>query len=184
MTISTCPNQVRFPKQVVDLLDQQFWRWGYDVKHKTGNLLVKYGLERIPPPSSEENRSSGYYVETGPQSRILLRSFAVFSGHDLHGGMLLKRFDGHPYRTPAARLAKIPYSEDDFPPLVTFAPNDTAYRELTLQLFSWIAEYESWIEKRLGTAYLRECLKRRDKRAVVEADQSVAAWSDLAQDYR
>ena len=120
--------------------------------------------------------------------RLKLASSCVvllfFFGHDLQGGLLLKRFDRHAYRTPHACLTEIPYCEEDLPLLVNFEANDTAFLKLTKYFFSWIAEYESWIEEEFGSSYIQQCLDSRDKQAIVGGDQSAAAWSELAQKYR
>ena len=170
----------RFSQKLVRLIDQQFWRWGCDVKHASGNLLVQFGFRRIPPPSSDSSKSSVYLLELDPYTRITLRGSAVFYGNDDLGGLLIRRFDSQPYRTPLAHLEELPHTPDCLPPLERFNNADRHWRELASGLFRWIAQYEARIIGEYGTPYVEQTLKLRDKRPVVAVSASESEWLRLA----
>ena len=168
-------------QQLVRMLDQQFWRWGCDVKHDSGNLLVEHGFERIPPPNQEQAGSSIYRLQLSASNRVVLRSFAVFYGDDSLGGLLLKRFDGHPYQAPRADLEVLPYQESDLPPLERAAPDDTASWTLLAALIEQIIAYETWVRTVFGTHYVQKTLEKRKKRPVASASETETTWESIAQ---
>ena len=168
-------------QKLAGLMDQQFWRWGCDVKHDSGNLLVDYGFERIPSSNPELDSSSAYCLNPSPATRLVLRSFSVFYGDDRVGGLLLKRFDEHLYRTPASKLRAMPYQETDLPPLSKAAPGDTASFKLLVDLIGQIVAYEAWVRTTFGIEYVQKTLEKRQKRPVAFADEAEPIWEAMAQ---
>ena len=179
MTAGGARNEAKLLQRFTRMVDQQFWRWGCDVKHEDGNLLVRYGFERVPPPDRQTASSSAYYLKPHAGARIVLRSFAVFYGDDGLGGLLLKRFDCRPYRTPAAELEIVPHHESDLPLLVQSAPNDDDWRTLAVDLVEQIIAYETWVMRIFGTKYVKKTLTARQKRPVASADETEAEWRRL-----
>lgn len=185
--ISKRSNAKNFQK-LARMMDQQFWRWGCDVKHGSGNLLAAYGFKRIPPSNQEPTTSSAYHLNISTESRLVLRSFAVFYGDDGLGGILLKRFDGDPYRTPSPDLESLPYHEPDLPPLRKVAPDDAAddatSSALLADLIQQIIAYEAWVRTAFGNDYVQETLEKRHKRPVVSAKDTEANWEMIAHQFR
>ena len=177
-SIASVPAQ--FSQRVVDLLDQQFWRWGCDVKHRSGNQLIRFGFRRVPPPDPEPPNSSAYSLELDPVTRIVLRGSAAFYGNENLGGLLTRRFDSQPYRTPLAHLEELPHTPDSLPPLQPFQSTDLNWRPLASALFHWIAEYEAWIVREFGTQYIQQSLDQRKKRPAVAAVAAVSEWLKIA----
>ena len=180
MTLLVEAKPARFNQRLVRLLDQQFWRWGCDVKHTTGNLLVRFGFTRIPPPTADQSLTSVYLQEVDSCTRIVLRGSAAFYGHDCQGGLLVRRFDSQPYRTPSSQLEELPHTPDCLPPLEPFQQADQQGRKLTSELFRWIAQYEAWIIREFGTQYVERSLELRGKRPVVEVSATEIEWLRLA----
>lgn len=166
-------------QEVAKLLDQQFWRWGCDVKHPAGNLLVEYGFERIPPPCRVEGGSSAYRLHIDANRRIILRSFAVFFGDDRFGGILFKRFEGQAFRTPGSDLARVPHTELDLLRMHR-SQDQPETRALTAALFRQIVDYETWVYDRHGLDYVEQTLSSRNKRPAVPADRACEDWMKLA----
>lgn len=180
MTLFVEAKPARFHQKVVRLFDQQFWRWGCDVKHTSGNLLVRFGFRRIPPPNPDSSQSSVYLLEIDRCTRVVLRGSAAFFGNDCLGGLLVKRFDSLPYRTPLAHLEELPHTPDCLPPLERFQSADPHWSELASELFRWIAQYEAWIIREYGSQYVERSLELRGKRPVVEVSALESEWLKLA----
>lgn len=167
-------------KKAMHLLDQQMWLWGCDIKHPQGNLLTEYGFRRIPNPDPSSSNSSVYRLELDRHSRVILRGFAVFFGKDFLGGLLFKRFDSQPYRTPATDLADLPFTKFDLPTLGRYGDESQEFCQLASGLFQWIANYDSWVKENFGTGYIEDCLKSRGKQPAVPAIQAESTWLELA----
>ena len=180
MTVLAASKPARFSQRIVRLLDQQFWRWGCDVKHAGGNLLVRFGFRRIPPPTPGEPKTSVYVLEIDPSIRIVLRGSAAFYGNDQLGGLLIKRFDSQPYRTPQAYLEELPHTPDCLPAVEPFQKTEQQCRKLASELFHWTAQYEAWINSECGVQYVEQSLKLWGKRPAVEASASESRWLELA----
>lgn len=171
-------------QQLARMMDQQFWRWGCDVKHDSGNLLVEYGFQRIPPSNQEMESSSAYVLKPSRSARLVLRSFVVFYGDDRLGGLMLKRFDGHPYRAPASDLDVMPYQESDLPPLAKAAPDDAASSTLLTGLIEQITAYEAWVSTTFGSDYVQKTLNKREKKPAAAAGKVEAKWEAIAQQFQ
>lgn len=180
MTALVASKPARLSQKAVRLLDMQFWRWGCDVKHPTGNLLVRFGFRRIPSPVPDSSKTSVYVLEDAPSIHIVLRGSAAFYGKDRLGGLLLRRFDSQPYRTPSSHLEELPHTPNDLPPLERYRQADQQCPELTRELFCWIAKYEAWIAREVGIQHVEDSLELWGKRPVVEAAELEGEWLKLA----
>ena len=184
MHLTAKQNRPRQFQKLARMMDQQFWRWGCDVKHDSGNLLVKYGFERIPPANQELATSSVYRLKPKPSFRLVLLSFVVFYGDDRLGGLLLKRFDANPYRAPAPDLEAMPYHESDLPPLIKSAPDNAKSSTLLADLIEQIIAYETWVRTAVGNDYVQKTLEKRQKRPVASAGEAESKWETMAQQFR
>jgi hypothetical protein len=57
---------------LAELLHQQCWGWGCDIKRSDGNLLGRYGARRVPPETRRRDCSTAYHVVCGDDTRIAL----------------------------------------------------------------------------------------------------------------
>jgi hypothetical protein len=57
---------------LAELLHQQCWCWGCDIKRSDGNLLGRYGARRVPPETRRRDCSTAYHVVCGDDTRIAL----------------------------------------------------------------------------------------------------------------
>lgn len=104
-----------FHGMAAELLNQQLWCWGCDIKFPAGNLLMRHGFQRLARPRklnlmtgrAPETGASIYRLEHTPSARILLRGFGIFHGDDRWGGIVLKRQQFYPWRTPSADLQRL-----------------------------------------------------------------------------
>lgn len=178
MTALLHANDAKVQQRTMKMLDQQFWRWGCDVKHSAGNLLVQYGFLRIPKSNQSSSKSSVYQLEIGPHARVALSSSTMFYGDNDLGGMLFKRFDCRPYYTPSGLVLDSLWEEEN--DLIPTAFGDCSWRELASQLIAIIVEYESWVTCHFGRKYISDSLTSRGKRPFMQAGETPAEWKKIA----
>lgn len=170
------PSVIRFADR---LFNQQLWCWGQDVKHRQGNLLMRYGLERHREPGQEERGSTCYRWDDGDQ-HLAMWGFGVFYGTRRFGGLLIRRYGFRPVWSEVESLSVGIHSPDDLP---TFArPRRHAHwrraHRLCRDLMLWIADYEEWVQQQLGPEYRERCLiKWMDP--VLPATMIASAWRIL-----
>ncbi len=168
--------------QAANLLNQQIWCWGRDIDHADGNLLVRFGFQRIEKPGGSE-AASIYRLELSATARIVLRGFGVFCGADDLGGLFVRRYGFQPQRTPEADLFEPVWSAQDLPPLAKSHP-DGSSKKLLLTLVDWVRQYEIWIADSVGLAYRHESLVPWDTKhgTVIPAGSMATAWGTLGAD--
>ena len=169
------------PQQATNLLNQQLWCWGRDIEAAKGNLLVRYGFQRIEKPRGS-SASSIYRLESSPTSRVILRGFGVFFGDDRWGGLFLPRFEFTPQLSPEPDLARPAWSPEDLPPLaLPRADQLTHCQTLLLALIDWIHHYELWIAEHAGIQYRSRTLTtwKTNHESVVPAEETAMAWELL-----
>ena len=177
-------------QHAANLLNQQIWCWGRDIESIEGNVLVRYGFQRLARPAVRDE-SSQYRLEFSQSSRIILRGFGVFYGDDQLGGVFLPRFKFTPLLLSASDVPRLLWSEEDLP-LLDSAIRDTTIRDTT-QIYSleclrqllkkvvdWIADYEVWIQKHFGSAFRQHSIhdwKHKDQ--AIPAEEMTVAWRML-----
>ena len=142
------------------LLTQQCWCWGQDVRCESGNLLLQYGFERHRPPDGESGATT-YLLRLLPDRVLALWGFGLWYGECDCGGIFVGRFDFE------AR-----FSARETPPLPVWTPHQLAdvpvpcdacrrraARHLLSRAAGWIADYERWILAQRGLEYRRACLE-------------------------
>ena len=165
-----------------ELLDQQMWCWGRDIRHSEGNVLCRYGFLPLPPPAPDHG-STAYIFSQGSELTIVLWGFGIFcSCRDVeHVGLFLKRYDFAPRLTPTAAPPQAVWAPEQLRDLRD--PHTPSERTCLQSLFGatlhWIASYEQWVIHRLGLDYRRRCVAGWS-RAVVAAEAMAAAWTQLA----
>ena len=168
-------------KAAADLLSQQIWCFGRDIEPPEGNLLVRFGFDRIPPPASISSAST-YRMAISTTANILLRGFGVFYGDQRWGGLFLHRYSFLPKFTRIASLAKSPWQPSDLPLLWPYCERQFPQgRALLIELIDWLRGYEAWIACELGVAYRRASLARwiDGRRKVVAAEDMAAGWRQI-----
>jgi hypothetical protein len=163
------------------LLDQQMWCWGQDVRRPEGNALLRYGLERHPPPEGERG-ASAYSGQAGPGCRVVLWAFGLFYGDDDAGGLYLRRYALAPTWAPAAELPLPLWDPEQLPPSrpPRGAEERARVRVLLSGALAWVAGYERWAIGALGPEHRERCVAAWP-RAVVPAGDMAEAWAALAE---
>ena len=169
------------PIRAADLFNQQLWCWSRDIDCPGGNLLVRYGFQRIQKPRGSSDPSL-YRLDISPSARVILRGFGVFYGDDRWGGLFLRRCGFSPRMTPAADLPRPLWSDEDLPRLTDPLDDDLPRcRRLLLELIDWIRQYEVWILETKGVDYRRATLLPwlTKKKSVTPAAEMARAWRSL-----
>lgn len=100
---------------------EQFYAWGRDILHEEGNLLIRYGLDKLPR-NGEEQPFSEYtwsgVVDRGTRQRehlsrheIHIWAFGMYSEIESVGGLYYSRASLRPWLVPSAPKP-IPKSHD------------------------------------------------------------------------
>lgn len=166
-------------REAANLLSQQIYCWGQDIKRPQGNWLLELGFTRSTPPSTRKDCSSVYTLPASPHQRIVLRGFGVFIGDDQKGGVFFHRYGFSPLYTKRADLECPPWSNRDLPPLLAPTANERSNCfGLVLDLIDWIREYEVQIVERLGVEYRRATLTawNNGKRHCTPAEKMAVKW--------
>ena len=164
------------------LLSQQIWCWGQDIESIHGNLLVRYGFQRIPAPANT-NAPSSYLLKSAGTS-IVLRGFGVFYGIDRLGGLFLARYGFSPKFTECGRVDRPLFTTADLPPLLRSQIEDESRcRQLLTAWIDWICRYEFWIASEFGPDYRSDSLSRwtSPRGLQIRADEIVPAWQWVKQ---
>lgn len=171
------PTEIR--KLGVDLLNQQMWLFGCDVRRKQGNLLLDYGFERTRPP--EGVKGSSRYARQMPNGDFLvLWGFGLYLESTCGQGLFLKRYEFSPRLMvrpeQAWNLVGLPQSK---PPKCM--QECGASRILMQKACQWLAEYETWALKTAGLAYRKINLDGWSLKTVRQPQEIAGAWNELAQ---
>lgn len=160
------------------LLHHECWFFGRDIWHESGNLLIRYGFERIGVPENKTG-SNCYCWRSNLGTEIKLWGWGIFVA-DQTGGILLKRFNFRPLLLPSAKLSATVFQSEHFPPS-RFPREDfeiKTARALTVQLIDWIMRYEEWIAETCGKSWRRKNLREWEKSAF-PARQIGRNWRNL-----
>jgi hypothetical protein len=164
---------------------QQFFAWGQDVVSDRGNLLIEYGLKKLPRVGSakfSEYVWSGV-TDAGDKAKerlclhhVHLWAFGVCSVIDGKGALFYSRSSLLPWLVNEVPKS-FPTSHDDWMLFLLEHQIDRSseWDNKTLSMrnafFDWVGHYESWIHSELGTAY-------RDNTTCIRND-AVVAGSEL-----
>ncbi len=163
-----------------NLLDQQLWCWGQDVRRPEGNLLLAYGFTRH---RCFEAKRSSYILAPTPECQIALWGFGMFYGEVQMGGVFLKRYEFRPKLTAAPHLPSHCISQAEAPTTrKPRTPDETAQIcSLSAAALRWISQYEQWVAQNVGLNYRQHCINtwHRSKRSIV-AEAVATTWHQLA----
>ena len=148
------------------LMNDQCWCWGQDVLYPRGNLLIRYGLERVAG-QGPRGRSGVYTRSINDRGGVWLRGAGVFYSRGSGAGVFLGRYDVRPrvIACDAPPLEK--WSEQGlgaFPFAGESEQGIEMARRLVPELCAWIADYERWIAETVGVEHREGCLQRWPKR--------------------
>ncbi len=168
-----------FRGQVADMLDQQFWFLGRDVRASEGNLLLELGFEQTRPPA-DCKAATQYALNFPDRSQLRLWGFGLWYSRRSEKGVFLRRSEFAPR---LCHLSAPIWRAEDLPAL-EFPSNETQINHLWHDLaivFDWFAVYERWVINRCGLAYRISCLNQWNKRCDVEAQRIADFWEFVAQ---
>jgi hypothetical protein len=153
------------------LLHQQCWLWGQDIRNPKGNLLLRFGFERLPPPT-DMDASTQYTLQLDKTLVVRLWGFGFAYGTAAQQ-IYVNRYDFRP------RLLECDADRWD-PPQDTRLP--LAPDSILLQAAArWISSYEQRVSREEGKQYRSTLLtkwKNHDENRLSTAD----CWSRLADD--
>jgi hypothetical protein len=171
------PESVR--KFAEQLMSQQLWCWGRDIKSPSGNLLMNYGFERHREPGKGSSGSTCYRLDDGPL-HVALWGFGMFYGERSLGGLFVGRYDFRPRWANLESLSSAVHYPDDLPPFGRPAGvrQWKAAHRLCRNMLDWILNYETWVTQQAGVAYRQRCVKSW-LHPFVNAEKMPAAWGLL-----
>jgi hypothetical protein len=171
------PEPVR--KFAEQLMSQQLWCWGRDIKSPQGNLLMQYGFERHREPGKGSSGSTCYRLDDGPL-HLALWGFGLFYGERSSGGLFVGRYDFRPRWANLESLSSAVHYPDDLPPFgrPSGVRQWKAAHRLCRNMLDWIINYEHWVQQEAGLPFRQRCIKSW-LHPFVSAEKIPAAWSLL-----
>ncbi len=151
------------------LLHHQCWFFGRDIWHPGGNLLIRYGFERIGAPrrkrGSDRVPGTNRYRYRGAGIEINLWGFGVFFGGGNGEGVFIKRYDFRPRLIDRGGIDAPVFKTEHLPPnkLARGARDIRAAQALTIGLIEWFLGYEAWIARECGRNWRRRNLREWEK---------------------
>lgn len=159
----------RLQRRGGDLLNQQCWLWGQDVRRAEGNLLLELGFQRTPAPANQQGCTQYTRLRAGVELRLW--GFGVY--HRAHTGVYLNRYSFAPL---CAVLDGDVWTASAFERL----PSLPDGLSLPASLRS-LAALEQETQQLTGLPYRRRCMYGWSKRALPPEDLA-PAWLSLASD--
>lgn len=171
--------------EAIKLFEQQLWCWGEDVKHPQGNLLVKCGFDRQPPPKGQEKFGSLYTRRIGRGGQVVLRGWGLLISDRTHGALCLMRYEFLPRLLPCDDIPSGLWDSHSLPK--HFVPESDADLSRALFLLAavcrWIASYERWLSRALVSRYREETIEhwKKLKKTTFARERTLRLWRQLAQ---
>jgi hypothetical protein len=168
-----------------DLLNQQMWCWGSDIRRPEGNLLYQYGFSKHPAPQ-DSGLKPCYSIAARDGLTIGLWGFGMYFADGCNGGMFLKRFDFSPRLVAPADIRFDVWLARDLPALKQPRSGSDLYHagRLLEGALQWISAYEAWVLAQAGPDYraaVIEAWRGLHKRIAVDGPEMAVAWQRLAQ---
>lgn len=168
-------------KRGAALLDQQLWCFGRDIWHTAGNALLRQGMRcyRTPPGKSGGH---AYVCDLADGLQAVVWGFGVAALRRGVGMAYVSRQRFEPLWTRQDTLALPLWMADQLPAMRPPRRDEDVLSAagLLTSLFHWLADYEDWVQDRLGAAHREACLKLWHRRVVAPASAMAAAWRDAA----
>lgn len=158
------------------LLDQQFWCWGRDVRHPSGNLLTRYGFRRIA--AQDPTGTTSYVYDLSCERRVGLRRASLVYHEAGAGALMIWRGAFVPRLVHWERDAELPAECCPDEAAQPEGENESRrIRYLQAGLALWITSYEDWIADVAGAGYRDRCADEWP-RSIVSGRDLGAAWAD------
>ena len=171
-----------YKKRLKPLLHQQMWLFGQDILCPEGNLLYRHQFIHKRPTS----RGSSMYIRQDQTVQIVLWGWGIWFGQTEIGAIFVNRFEAKPKFTPVPILSEPIYREEALPLRTSRVSSMThmqSVQQLWVNLLTWLAEYEKWIQATAGKKW-RQSTLRAFRHAVTKpesADSIAAQWYMLAE---
>ena len=117
---------------------------------------------------------------------IALWGWGIWFGEADTGAIFVNRYKARPQFTPVSTLSEAVHREKSLP-RCTYRVNSVndaqTMKRLWVELLTWLAEYEAWIQDAAGNSWRRSTLQTFSH-AVTEpeaADQLAGQWQELAE---
>ena len=166
-------------------MHDQAWCWGQDVRYPCGNLLIRYGLERLAR-LGPDGRTAGYTCSINDHGGVWLRGSGMFYSRGGGAGIFLGRYDMRPrmITCDAPPLDTWMMEGLDAFPLAEASQRGIAEACLLVpEACAWIAAYERWITEAFGIAHREQCLRGWGQRET-PAGEFAQRWSALGRGFR
>ena len=154
-----------------NLLDQQLWLFGCDIRRDEGNLLLDYGFTRTR--ASEGVKASSQYQK----DNVFLWGFGIHYAIGAGEGLFLQRYQ---FRPMLAATPDADWHAQAGSRMLETSDDCQLIRQHLPDLLRWMATYEAWILDAVGSSYRQRCLAAWPKRCVTDADEIPVAWQNLA----
>lgn len=169
-----------------DILNQQMWCWGSDIRRSAGNLLRDHGFTKHAAPE-DSGLKPCYSLEADGVS-IRLWGFGMVFADGVHNGLFLKRFEFAPRLVDPAELTWDIWRTPDLPRVWSPRTDEEVVRSHALlsEACAWIASYERWVQGQAGSAWRAatvESWRGMGKRVVASGDEMAGHWSALSQHF-
>lgn len=178
LTARSC-DEPPFRQLGVQLMNQQYWCWGCDIRRPLGNLLLAFGFERRRPPA-DVSGSSCYRVTLQSGRVVCLWGFGVLI-EDRTAALHLGRFTFEPHLCAALGDSRACWTPAGLAPLrrPAWQHEWELASSLCSELLSFIGEYESWVAEAVGLRYRQETVDRFEQ-STHSAAEAKLLWPRLA----
>lgn len=171
-----------FPDPCAQLLHQQCWQWGHDIRSPYGNLLLDYGFQRHRPPLGQMG-STRYQMRLSARSTMTLWGFGFYYARCGKGGAYVNRYECRPCFCALAGFLDGVWTKDQLPVSSDRNPDLRLLRYLSAKAFEWISAYEEWVLRTYGLAYRRETLREWHEPSILP-EWVPFQWADLSRQLR
>lgn len=161
-----------------DLLHHQCWAWGADVRYPEGNLLLRYGFERVV--LGEARR---YVLKRGGRLIVLWPFGLAFAKPSRAGALAIfvGRFSFEPKCITPSSAANA-WSSACLDDVASHSIDEPAALGVTLAAVRWIEAYERWVSRVAGRAYRDRTLLTWD-RATLCGGELRRGWKRFAREF-
>jgi len=173
---------------------QQFFAWGQDVVSDHGNLLQKFGFQKLP---RQPNAGFSEYIWNGVED-IGTQITPDLKPHHIHlwAHGICSKIENHSLFYSRSSLqpwlienppSQLPNSHEDWMSFLAIQQcprqveqsNSLLVKKLQLSLFSWVAFYEAWVRSTVGTSY-RDATTCVRKDSIVPGSKLEELWQSYA----
>lgn len=161
------------------LVQQQFWLFGADIRRPSGNLLLELGFTRYRAPDPAQGSSCYAAPETeGPAVHLWGFGCCLTAPDD--GRIFLSRHRALVRRMPATIALEGLHSVPQLHSLCHSDPDDHLLPIQQIALFRWFEHYERLALTHIGAEEREATLTQFGRRQICSAAEIPARWDHLA----